>query len=94
MNLCIKIYVFITSVIFSSLALCLLMVYFDSSFLIPPLTPLEKKCFGDRKACLDSNKGKSNSIRPYRIDVGHDVIDDLKGLKSGKYITNRTSFLE
>ena len=78
MNFCIKIYVFITSVIFSSLALCLLMVYFDSSFLIPSLIPLERKCFGDHKACLDSNKGKSNSMKPYHINVSHDVIDDLK----------------
>ena len=78
MNFCIKIYVFITSVIFSSLALCLLMVYFDSSFLIPSLISLERKCFGDHKACLDSNKGKSNSMKPYHINVSHDVIDDLK----------------
>ena len=76
MNFCIKLYLFLTSATLLFGSFLLLMVYFDNSFLVPPLPKLEKKCFGDQKTCVNSKK--PNFIRPYRINVDDNVIQDLK----------------
>ena len=78
MNCCIKIYLFLNSIILILLGSFLLAVYFDNSLLIPPLPTLQKTWFGKTKEHPNGNDYAKEEIKSYKVDIDNKTLRDLQ----------------
>ena len=78
MNCCIKIYLFLNSIILILLGSFLLAVYFDNSLLIPPLPTLQKTWFGKTKEHPNVNDDAKEEIKSYKVDIDNKTLRDLQ----------------